>query len=102
MNSCPTCCASDRRPSTCGTHVAPDGAALLGWAVAEGAAVGAVTGLSVTLADGALPGVRLAGGGALRAGPAPLQAVVTAQATATANAAAGVRHRFLPRCTPRL
>jgi hypothetical protein len=62
-----------------------------------------VTGLSVTLADVALLGVLLACGWPPGAGPAPLQAVVTAQASAAAAAAAArVRHRFLPRCTPRL
>jgi hypothetical protein len=80
--------------SSCGTHAA----ALLGWAVAEGA----VTALSVALGDNVTPlSARLADGWPSPAGPAPLQAV-TAQATAAANAAAHLRHRFLPRCTPRL
>jgi len=82
------------------------GGAPLGWAVGEGAAVGAEAGLSVTPADVALLGVRLACGPVLDpapgAEPAPLQAAVTTQATAAANAAVRARHRFLPRCTPRL
>jgi hypothetical protein len=61
-----------------------------------------VTELSVTLADAALLGVRLACGWPPGAGPAPLQAALTAQASAAAAVAALVRHRFLPRCTPRL
>jgi hypothetical protein len=40
--------------------------------------------------------------GAPSAPPVPLQAAVTAQARATADTAARARHRFLPRCTPRL
>jgi len=58
-----------------------------GWPV-----VADVPALVAPLGDGWLPG----------AAPGPLQAAVRAQAAATADAAARARHRFLPRCTPRL
>ena len=59
---------------------------------ADWPAVTDVTALVAPLGDGWLPG----------AAPGPLQAAVRAQAAATADAAARARHRFLPRCTPRL
>jgi hypothetical protein len=73
---------------------------LLGWAVAEADFGGDGTGRSVP-ADVAPLAVRL-GRSWLAAGPDPLQAAVTTQATATADAAARACHRFQLRCTPRL
>ena len=77
----------------------------LGWTV-DGVAAGGDGAGWLAVADVPLLAARLVVGEPPGAAPPPLQALtpqaVTAQATATADAAARACHRFLPRCTPRL